>query len=82
MLMSDKGNIVVNGNKTDIMADLATLLNNIYKREVLTEEEVVHCNEIAKWSDEKLDEEVEKAEKELKADIKSGLMEMLDNLFS
>lgn len=82
MLMSNNGEIVVRGSKSDIMADLATLLNSLYERKTLTTEEIDKCVEISKWSEEKLDEEAEKAENELKSQIKSDLMEILNNLFN
>jgi len=81
MLMSNNGEIVVRGSKSDIMADLATLLNSLYKRKTLTTEEIDKCVEISKWSDEKLDEETEKAENELRGKIKEDLKNMLDEIF-
>ena len=81
MLLSDKGTIVVNGDKTDIMADLASLLNHVFEDQLLTEEEVNKCIEIAKWSEEELDLEVEKATKAFKEDIRKELMHMVDKFF-
>ena len=81
MLMSNNGEIVVRGSKSDIMADLATLLNSLYERKTLTTEEIDKCVEISKWSEEKLDEEAEKAGNELKVKIKEDLKKMLDEFF-
>lgn len=81
MLMSNNGEIVVRGCKHDIMADLATLLNSLQERNALTSEEIDKCVEISKWSEEKLDEEAEKAGNELKSQIKDDLKHLLDEIF-
>lgn len=62
MISCDKGQIKIEGRKTSIMAELTRLVHALIEddgEQVLTEEEVDMCIDMAKKSDEEIDEDTE-----------------------
>lgn len=58
MISCDKGQITIEGRKTEIMAELTTLVNALIEddgEQVLTKEELDTCIDTAKMSEEELD---------------------------
>ena len=59
MISCDKGQITIEGRKTEIMAELTSLVHALIEddgEQVLTEEELDKCIDMAKMSDEELDD--------------------------
>lgn len=62
MISCDKGQIKIEGCKTSIMVELTSLVHALIEddgEQVLTEEEVDMCIDMAKKSDEEIDEDME-----------------------
>lgn len=61
MISCDKGQITIEGYKTTIMAELTSLVHALIEddgEQVLTEEEVDMCVDLAKKSDEEIDNDI------------------------
>lgn len=59
MISCDKGQITIEGRKTTIMAELTSLVRALIEddgEQVLTEEELDKCIDLAKMSDEEIDD--------------------------
>ena len=61
MISCDSGHVKIAGSKTHIQAELTTLIQSLIEAEdqVLTEDEVMECVELAKLSEEELDARIE-----------------------
>jgi len=63
MISCDKGKVMIKGSKPAIMSELTCLIAELVDEEdqVLTEDEITECVELAKLSDAELDSKLESA---------------------
>ena len=62
MISCDKGQITIEGYKPSIMAELTSLVHALIEddgKQVLTEEELDKCIDMAKMSDEEIDDDID-----------------------
>lgn len=70
MIKVDKETIEINGNLIEVQADLAVLINTLFKNKFLRKDEIMHVVEIALKPREEIEEDIKtlKAEKAEKAE--------------
>lgn len=73
MLSVNFANVRVQGSKIGIMAELSTLVNSLYTRDILTKEDIEYSIKIALLSENELKEKAEALEKETREEVKKKL---------
>ena len=76
MISCDSGHVKIDGNKMHIQAELTTLIQGRIEAEdqVLTEDEVMECVELAKRSKEELDARIESMIQQMSPEQLTGAM--------
>lgn len=61
MIHSDKGRVMISGNKVNLMMDLTTLFKGFIEKDIFDEETVLHCWELANLSDDEIQRQADEA---------------------
>lgn len=74
-----KGNVVeVRGYKSEILAELTSLIGGLVERGTATKEEILRCVEVATMSDEELDKAIQEKQEEFRKMVDEILQKGFD----
>lgn len=71
---------IASNTKAEVFADLGVIIKSIKENKLLSKEECLRCVEIGFMTDEEIEKEADRIEKEIKSEIKNGLKKFLDDL--